>query len=361
MLIHRANHPAKEFVSKHSPAGRGNPHYGSQEGLKVWDPPAGEGGHEAEGCRVLVAQNSIPWDARFRLNFSVFCGNSNVCRTQTSLRIAHAVDRVLHALIFAFCTKTQTLIFSSGSHWTQVCGYSDDSCFSCIAWRFFFLRNVVNVLSSLSAGFMSKTKTWLFPLFSYVYSGRPIWTADLSRLLHFSDPWLLSLLSGSQILAWLCESVPLDCSVPLLAVQALQSLLQLSCGEMCPQGQTHPLCCKVIAARSCSAMSRWLKLNPLCFCTSCSVCVLGCGRHSLFACQTQLFCTWKAPLSPVSLLQACGWLQRQHKATSRVFYQLYFNGICWGTPWCCLCHTRWQLGSQNLNKHLHLKQNSAQV
>lgn len=212
--------------------------------------------------------------------------------------------------LFFFYSKTQTLVFCSGPSCTQVCGYPDNSCFSYVSWRFFyFLMNLHNELTSFCVLALCPNILDFFHFFPYVYSGRPIWTPDLSRLLSFSDPWLLSLLS-------VCKSVPdcmnlllLDCSMPLLAVQPLQPLLHLSCGEMCPQGQIHtPMYCKMLGAQSCSAISRLLKLNPLCFHSSRFICILGCGRHSLFACQTQLFCTWKAPLSPLSLLQAWGWL-----------------------------------------------------
>lgn len=46
----------------------------------------------------------------------MFCGNSDVCPTQPSMRAAHAVDRVLHALTFVFLLKDPNSSFLFSAH-----------------------------------------------------------------------------------------------------------------------------------------------------------------------------------------------------------------------------------------------------
>lgn len=269
----------------------------------------------------------------------MFCWKSNVCPNPTSLRIAHAVGRVLCTLTFIFFySKTQTLVFCSGSSCTQVCGYNDNSCFSYVAWRCFFCWGISSMNSALFVCWLYVQNILDYFHFSYVYSDRPIWTPELSRLLRFSDPWLLSLLSVCKSLPDCMNLLFLDCSMPLLAVQPPQPLLHLSCGEMCLQRQIHTLmCCKVLGAQSCAAISRLLKLNSLCFHTSCLVCILGCGKHSLFACQTQLFCTWKSPfvtsVLTAGLRVAVGTAQTHQQGLYTDFI-LMGSAVHWGTPWC---------------------------
>lgn len=102
-----------------------------------------------------------------------------------------------------------------------------------------------------------------------------------------------------------CVNLPLlGCSVPRVpyaavdsTVPAVPSLPSRWTGSVCRARLTHFMCCNVKPAQSCPAISRLLKLNPLCFHTSCSVCILGCGKDSPSTYQTQLFCTWKAHLS----------------------------------------------------------------
>lgn len=144
--------------------------------------------------------------------------------------------------------------------------------------------------------------------------GDPPQTPDLSRLLNSSDPWLLSpgCFANPCPAAWIFSSRTAPyagCPVPLLRAQSLQPLLHLPCADAAAAGpdSRSDMCCHVRAAQSCPAISRLLKLNPLCFHASCSVCILGCGKDSLSAYQTQLFCTWKAYLSIIFILSECAY------------------------------------------------------
>lgn len=205
-----------------------------------------------------------------------------------------------------FCSKTQTLVFCSGPSCTQVCGYSDNSCFSYVAWSLFSWG--ISLSSMNSDCFLSKTYLIISTFFLCLLrktdlNTRPqqasklFWSLPLVPSLQFVNPCLT---------AWICSSWTVLCH----CWQYSPCSPFFTCPvERCVCRARFTLtCCKVLAAQSCSAISRLLKLNLLYFHTSCSLCILGCGRHSLFACQNQLFCTWKAPLSPLSSLQAWEWL-----------------------------------------------------
>lgn len=171
-------------------------------------------------------------------------------------------------------------------------------------------------------------------------------------LLSYSDPCLLSLFCFANpcLAVWNCSSwtaLYSGCPVPLLAVQSLRSLLHLPRGEAVsawPDSHSD-MRCNVIAAQSCPAIRRFLNLNPLCFHTSCSLFIFGCGKDSLFTYQTELFCTWKIYLSLIficpSVHTACLWvLLAQHlcphcrlkgghrdsiNSPAESLYQLHFN------------------------------------
>lgn len=226
--------------------------------------------------------------------------------------------------------------------------------FLCSLKVFYFLRNLLNELISFCLLALCPNHTWSFSLFLNVYSGRPVWTPDLSRLLSFSDPWLLSLLSVCKSLPDCMNLLLLDCSMPLLAVQPL---LHLSCGEMCPQGQIHTLmCCKVLGAQSCSAISRLLKAAPFVYWDVAGIHFLP-VKPSCFALEKPLC----HPCPYCRLEIGC---RDTRNSTVGSLHWLHFNGICctlYSLVQPCvvyLCCRRWQLGSQNLKKYLCLKQNS---
>ena len=127
--------------------------------------------HKASGYRERAHSTELcPVTETTSLReFQCVWGNINVCPTQTSLRVAHAVDRVLHALTFGFLLKDPNSCFLFRSQLHTNMGLQWQLLFFLCSLKAFFLRNSLYVLSSLCLLALCPKCTWLYPLYSYVY------------------------------------------------------------------------------------------------------------------------------------------------------------------------------------------------